>query len=608
MNRRSAKQEGIAKAHDAQGQDSLRLLVGLRRVYAHMTAARRRQLSLLLVLMLIGGFAELATIGAVVPFLSLLGNPDAGAKAGWIRTHLGFGLNPVIGAALLFSAVAVFAGIIRLWLTWSTQDFAYRLGHELTVEIQRRALLQPYGFYITHNSSKLLAALVKVEILVFEVLLPSMQALIAVSLASFIMATLLYIDPFIALLAAAAFSLVYLLAAYATGNRLTVNSQLIAKSYDERMQIAKESFDGIRDVIIDNSQRVCIALFERVNLRLNLARANTAFIASAPRFVIESAGMVLIAGIAAASAQFSGGFGRALPVLGATALGAQRLLPLLQTIYAGCSTARGQRTIFGEVVNALELPYKDTPVAPEAPPLPLDRAISLDRVSYTYPGRVTRAVDAVTLEIPAASWLGIVGKSGSGKSTLVDLILGILQPDQGSVLIDDVPVASGSERLWHRSIAHVPQSIFLADTTIAGNIALSLPDGPPDRHRIVESAKKAQLHDFVVSLPDGYETQVGEHGVRLSGGQRQRLGIARAIYKDAPILMLDEATSALDHVTEREVIDALGELREQGRTIIIVSHRISTVRHCDSIARLDRGRLIGFGDASELLGADESVS
>jgi ATP-binding cassette subfamily B protein len=204
--------------------------------------------------------------------------------------------------------------------------------------------------------------------------------------------------------------------------------------------------------------------------------------------------------------------------------------------------------------------------------------------------------------------VALVGATGSGKSTLVDVIMGLLQPQTGTILIDDVPLSVATQHRWHRSIAHVPQSIFLADASIGRNIALSLPGGPADHERVIDAARQAQLHDFIASLPAGYETYVGERGVRLSGGQRQRLGIARAIYKDAPVLILDEATSALDEATEAAVIGTLDKLRRDGRTIIIVAHRRSTIRHCDLVARLDHGQIVDLGRFDELFGADGELS
>jgi ABC-type multidrug transport system fused ATPase/permease subunit len=196
--------------------------------------------------------------------------------------------------------------------------------------------------------------------------------------------------------------------------------------------------------------------------------------------------------------------------------------------------------------------------------------------------------------------LAVTGPTGSGKSTLVDVLMGLLSPDAGRVLIDDVPLTAETQGQWHRTVAHVPQSIFLADASIARNISLSLPDRSADPAKVLEAAKKAQLHDFIASLPTGYDTYVGERGVRLSGGQRQRLGIARAIYKNAPIFVLDEATSALDEVTESAIMAALEELRREGRTVIIVAHRDSTIRACDLVARLDHGRVVDGDPVAEV--------
>jgi ATP-binding cassette subfamily B protein len=373
--------------------------------------------------------------------------------------------------------------------------------------------------------------------------------------------------------------------------RLAANSAMLEHAYDERLQIVQESLGGIRDVIVDNSQEMVLREFASVDAKLAKARATTEFISIAPHYVIEMAGMVAIAGIAIVTARQPGGIAAALPVLGALALGAQRLLPLLQQVYAGWSTLEGQRSVFGQVIELLRLPVDEAASGPAAP-LELRTAIKLEKLSFTYPTRQRPALDEISLTIPRASMLALVGSTGSGKSTLVDVMMGLLQPGAGRILIDEVPLTATSRRQWHRSVAHVPQSIFLADASIARNIALSLPDEAADEWRIVEAAKIAQLHDFVLSLPGGYDTYVGERGIRLSGGQRQRLGIARAVYKNAPILVLDEATSALDEATEAAVIEALEELRREGRTIIIVAHRASTVSRCDKVVRLHEGRLV----------------
>lgn len=561
---------------------------GLRQVYAHMSRARRIQFFSVLLLMFGGAIAELGTIGAVIPFLALL-EAKNGTQHHWLHRLVGF--HSLAGAASIFVLFAVTAGLIRLQLAKSSRSFIFRLGHELTVEIERRVLLQPFSFHIHRNTSTLVTALHKTEALVGDLLLPLMLAFTGGTIALCVVALLVLVEPFTTLSVAAALAITYALISIVTRHRLTASSAVMKNAYDQRIQVVHESLDGIRDVIIDGSQRMYLREFARIDSALADARALTQFIYLGPRYLIEMVGMIVIAVIALAIGSRSGGLAAAVPILGALALGAQRLLPLLQDVYRGWSSAAGERSIFEQIVELLSLPvHEQAPSIVE--PLRFDRAIELENVSFAYPTRIEAALENVSLTIPCGTMLAVVGRTGSGKSTLADVLMGLLAPTNGQVLIDDRPLAEAAQERWHRSVAHVPQSIFLSDSTIERNIALSLPDAPLDRNRIIESAKKAALHEFIISLPDGYETYVGERGIRLSGGQRQRLGIARAIYKNAPVLVLDEATSALDDLTEAAVIAALEELRRKGRTIIVVAHRQSTVRQCDALVRLDQGHVV----------------
>jgi len=589
-----------APARSVELPDNVSIRASLAEIYRSLSPERHRQFFKLLVLMLLGGAAELATIGSLLPFLSLLADPSALAQLPWPANQIAaapWPMNAVVSAAALFAIFAVAAGLLRLQLTWAIQDFGFRVGHELVVEIQRRILLQPYSFHIESNTSTLLSAIEKVEMLVFEVFLPAMRALIAAFLSVVIIAALLYIDPLTALAAAAAFSFVYALVSILAKRRLAENSRAIGASYSERLKVAQESLGGIRDVIIDGSHEVYLERFERVDRKLSLARADTAFLAAAPRYAVEAIGMVIVAAVAVILSQRDGSLASAIPVLGAVALGAQRLLPLVQQIYVGWSTASGQRAVLGQIVKLLNLPVAEQPRKGPSP-LPLRDRITLENISFTYPARQGRTLEDVSLQIPRGSSLALIGPTGSGKSTLADLLMGLLEPDEGSICVDGVQLTRKNRRRWQQSIAHVPQSIFLADASIEENIALGAAGEPVDSKRLIGAAKKAQLHEFVASLPDGYATLIGERGIRLSGGQRQRLGIARAIYKQAPLLVFDEATSALDEATELAVIEALDRLGDEGRTIIVIAHRASTIGHCDMVARLHKGRLVEFGPAS----------
>jgi ATP-binding cassette, subfamily B, bacterial PglK len=516
-------------------------------------------------------------------------------------------VHPITAATAVLVLIALLAGAIRLQLTWFTHTFVSRLAHDLAVDIQNRTLLQPYKFHLEQSTSPLIATLEKVQGLVGQVLLPLLQAVIAAVLAAFIIGALLLVDPATALGAATIFCGVYVLVSVVTRKRLAANSALLGKAFDQRIRIVQESAGGIRDIIIDGSQPVHLSAFSRIDRRLNDARATTAFIGAAPRFVIEALGVALIAVVAVVVWNRDGSITAALPILGALALGAQRLLPLIQTVYHAWAHIAGHRSFLAQVLNLLNMQKpKEFTDARTTTPLPFTDRITLERVSFAYPTRRSPAIHDVTLEIPAGAQVALTGRTGSGKTTLADLLMGLLEPSEGQIRIDGVPLTTENWHRWRRNIAHVPQAIFLADSSIAENIALGSTTDPDQLVRVMDAARKAQLHEFIESLPDSYDTIVGERGIRLSGGQRQRLGIARAIYKNAVVLVLDEPTSALDAETEAAVMQALESIREEGRTIVTISHRPSALVRCDLVARLRNGQLVEVGTFEQVVGATQS--
>jgi ATP-binding cassette subfamily B protein len=574
------------------------LFAGVRELMAHCSAPRRKHLRYVLALMIVGAFAELATIGAVLPFLALLADPGQVtefASGRWLMNIAGIsrGEDLVLVAAVIFACVAILAGAVRLMLAWSSQAFVFRFGHELGVELQRRILSQPYTYHVMTNSSQAVGALDKLNALVLQVVLPAMVGASSVLISLFLLVSLLVIDWVTATSAAAIFCLTYILVSKLTQRSLSANAMTINQSYPARIQAAQESYGAIRDILLDDSQPEYVRHFAAIDLRLRNAQIVNSFIGAAPRFIMEAAGMVLIAILALLLSDRPGGLVEAIPILGALALGAQRLLPLLQQVYYGWAQLRGHEAVLYDVLGLLRLPMQSSQrSAPAA--LPRWQTIDLDGLEFRYPGRDEPVLKSINLTIAAGSRVALIGKTGSGKSTLVDILMGLLEPTSGVLRLDGTPLTGEHLRAWQATVAHVPQSIFLADATIGRNIAFGAPAENIDLARVHAAAKQAQLHDFVMELPDQYETEVGERGVRLSGGQRQRLGLARALYKRSSILVLDEATSALDEATEAAVMRSLQGLDGQ-LTVIMIAHRLSTIANCDLVVRLDNGRIVKSG-------------
>ena len=560
----------------------------LRQLFGLIPARSRHGFWLLFALMLAGALAEVVTIGAVFPLLALLTRPDAAEGQPWIPEFMP---DDAASAAIFLAAAAIVAGALRLQLNWTTQRFAFGLGHEISVEIQRRVLAQPYSWHVAHASREVLASLEKVQLISSGVALQAVQAMSGAVIATFITIALLAIDPVAAGVSAAVLGLVYVGVSTAAHRRLARHSSVVSTSFGERIGVIQESLGGIRDVILDEAQPLYLDAFRRIDRQLSRARAASTFIATAPRFAVEAAGIALVAGAAFFLSLGEGGFAGALPVLGALALGAQRLLPLVQQVYHGWTSIRANRRITEDIIELLRLPVETDDEGGDVAPLPLEREIRLEGVGLVYPGRSEPALRAIDLVIPRGARVAIVGTTGSGKSTLADVLMGLLEPSEGRIAVDDVPLEGRKRRAWRRSIAHVPQSIFLADGSIERNIAFGCAADRIDRDRVAQAAERAQLAEFVASLPEGYDTKVGERGVRLSGGQRQRVGIARAIYKQAPVLVLDEATNALDEATEAAVIAALDGLADAGLTVIVIAHRASAIAACDMVVRLENGRL-----------------
>jgi ATP-binding cassette subfamily B protein len=554
----------------------------LRQLFETLSRARRRQLVALFLLMLAGAGAEVAVIGSVVPFLAML----TGQSASVPRLFGGLAYSPAVAVA--FIAAVLIAAAIRLLLARSSQRFTAGVAHDLAMATQRRILDQPYSFHVQRHSSEMVASLEKVHLVAFGVIQQALTTAVALVVGLVLLLFLIAIDPKASLVAFASLGLVYLAISRAVSGRFARFSDIFSTTYDDRIKLVQESLGGIRDLIIDQSQPAYLESFRKSDERFTRALADSIFLAGLPRYLIEPAAVVVVAGLAILLAVRAGGIGAAIPVLGAIALGGLRLLPLMQQAYSGWASMAANRGVVGQVLELLHLPLREEASAAE--PLPFRDAITLRGLTLTYPGRSEPALEGISLRIGRGERVALTGETGSGKSSLADLIMGLLQPDTGSVEIDGVGLTAANLRAWQRNVAHVSQSIFLADATIARNIAFGIPNQPIDMDRVRKSAEQAEIAGFIDSLPQGFETIAGERGARLSGGQRQRIAIARALYKAAPLLVLDEATNALDEATEARILDTL--FVDKGLTILIIGHRPSALRHCGRVVRLSGGRIV----------------
>ncbi|MBZ9756906.1 ABC transporter ATP-binding protein/permease [Mesorhizobium sp. ESP6-5] len=566
----------------------------LRRLWRQVSKIRQRQFFGLLVLMMFGALAEAATLGALLPFLARIANPEAvGGDSFLARQLVGFRLtgsaDSLLGLTVVFSVVAIMAGAVRIFLAWATNSYVFSLGHEVGVKVYDQILRQPYSYHVSRNSSSVLAALRQVQAITAGVMLPLLQSISGIIIGLFIVAALFALSSFITFVIFAGFGAVYLAMSLVIRKHLKRNAQIIATTQAEGIRSVQEGLGGIRDVIINDTQPYFLSRYSELDSRLQRANATNALAAGAPRFAIEAAGMVIIAALAYFLITRSNDPGQVLPILGTFVLGAQRLLPSMQLVYGNWALILSNLAGAEVVLQALEAPVGPEWNQPPAKRLPFDRAIMLKDLSFRYASDQPAILERFNLTIAKGTKIGFVGKTGSGKSTAVDLIMGLLEPTGGAIEIDGQKLDGATRRAWQTQIAHVPQSIFLADASIADNIAFGIDPAMIDRERLRSAAQQAALADFIEGLPQGYETRVGERGVRLSGGQRQRIGIARALYKQASVLVFDEATSALDMETEAAVMEAIRELPAD-LTVLIIAHRLTTVENCDEIVTLEDGR------------------
>lgn len=596
------------------------MLKQLREFYSLLTQRQRRQLLRLQVLIIAMALAQIASVIAIGPFMAVVGDMSKLQGDGWLAlAYDASGMQSpkaflsLLGGIVL--GVLLLAALVSIYTTWRLALYSAQVGAELSSRLYRYYLHQPWLFHSGQNTSGLTTKVsAEVQRVTIKIINPAMELnakLIMVSLMT--LAIFLY-NPVVAISGMVIFIGTYLLLYQTVRRYLVINGKRVSEAQAKRFKLMNEGFGGIKDLLLLHRQAGFTSRFDKASNRIARGEGVTQGLSEAPRFAIElvAFGSVIVLVLYLLNL-YQGNLGAILPALSIYALAGFKMLPGFQKIYTSITKIRGNLAAYDAIrddliasrefknAHAVSEAHAEAEITPWVP----QREIKMQNVVFDYPGSRALALDGLNLTIPVNKLVGLVGSSGSGKSTAIDLLLGLIEPQKGRVLIDGVPLTPENLRHWQAGVGFVPQQIFLSDASILENVAFAIERDDIDIERVKEALHMAQLDDLIEGFPEGLETHIGERGVQISGGQRQRLGIARALYQQARVLVFDEATSALDGITERRVMDDIQRFSGQ-MTVIMIAHRLATVKECDIIYMLEGGQVIDAGTYDDLASRNQT--
>lgn len=579
-----------------------------------LSPQQRRHFYGLQIFVILMAFVEIIGVASIIPFMALVGDMSQLQEDGVIakiyhyskitsESHFVFMLGIGVLIMLFFSAV------ISMYTIWRLSMFANKIGVEIADRLYTYYLKQSWLFHASGSSAQLTKKIAtEAQRLTDGVLVPIMQMNARIILAMFMSFSIFIYDPQVAIIGLAVFAIAYFFLFKVVKMRLQRNGTAISNVNEERYRLMNEGFGGIKDVLLLGRDFDFIRRFNITGKTLAYSQGNNAALTLVPRYFMELVAFgSMIALVLYLISSHEGNLGMVLPIFSVYALATFKLLPAFQQIYASLATIKGNIAAFESVQQDLadSVQKNLTALIPEKRSLNPKNDISLENIVFTYPDKNEITLDHLNIDIQVNSVVGIVGPSGAGKSTLIDIILGLIEPQQGQLKIDDELIDKSNRRFWQNTIGFVAQTIFLSEGSISENIAFGIPKEQIDIYKVQNALKLAHLDEFVENLKNGIDTKVGERGIQLSGGQRQRIGIARALYQKAEVLIFDEATSSLDGITEKMIMDAIHDFSGK-KTIILIAHRLKTVQKCDEIFYLEKGKVVDRGSYDELIKKNEN--
>jgi ABC-type bacteriocin/lantibiotic exporter with double-glycine peptidase domain len=586
------------------------MLKSLIKLFHFLNYSQKKKFFLLQVLIISMSVTEVTSLMIIGGFLSVISDFEQIYNNSLVFSAYNFFNQDSPETFILIFGITVlvfliFSSVLSMFTVWRLSIFSAQIGANLSSQLYSYYMLKPWLFHAAGNSSELINKIAaETERVNSGIISPLLQLNAKLVLAFLICISLFIYDPMVASLIALVFLTAYILLFFTVRRNLTINGERISRFQALRYKLMSEGFGGIKELLLTNRQKYFLNQFEEASINFSYAKAKNLIYGQIPRYIIEmiAFSMVIIFVLYLVSTG-SASISTIFPIISVYALAALKLLPAFQQIYYSLSMIRGHlpglENMEEDLTKSKERAILSTYNDPILHDLTFSQNVRLKNINFSYEGASNKTLQDININIGCNQTIGIVGSSGSGKSTLVDILLGLIQPDTGSIFIDDVKLEFSNLKLWQHSIGFVSQNIFLADESIADNITFGISNDKIDKKKLLAAIELAQLKDFVGSLPRNEKTIVGERGVQLSGGQRQRIGIARALYNDSKILVLDEATSSLDGITEKLIMESIDSFMGQ-KTLVIIAHRLSTVKKCDNIYLLEAGKIIEQGNFETL--------